>query len=150
MCQESFRKRPLEQNKHAYLSLGAKQRRICEEMNSIKQQPYFMTNGGLSTKSMKETEISITSLEDSRQTELQSQNNSSCQNKSLATQQTIPVTVHRCQNKSLAAQQYVSATVQSEERWYTSPEDLNERGCTFSSNIYGLGVLFFEVRILFF
>ena len=150
MCQESFRKRPLEQDEHLYLSLGAKQQRICEEMNSIKQQPYFMTNGGLSTKSMKETEISITGPEDSGHTELQSQNNSSCQNKSLATQQTIPVTVHRCQNKSLAAQQYVSATVQSEERWYTSPEDLNERGCTFSSNIYGLGVLFFEVRILFF
>ena len=88
MCQESFRKRPLEQNEHAYLSLGAKQRRICEEMNSIKQQPYFITNGGFSTKSMKETEISITGPEDSGRTELQSQNNSSYQNKSLAAQQT--------------------------------------------------------------
>ncbi|KAM3684746.1 hypothetical protein ACB098_11G069000 [Castanea mollissima] len=149
MCQESYRKRPLEKEERAYLSLGAKQRRICEEMNSIKQQPYFMTNGGLSTKSMKETEISITGPEDSGHTELQSQNNSSCQNKYLATQQTIPITVHSYQNKSLAAQQYVSATVQSEEKWYTSPEDLNERGCTFSSNIYGLGVLFFELLCIF-
>ncbi|KAL4599018.1 hypothetical protein ACB092_11G096200 [Castanea dentata] len=149
MCQESFRKRPLEQEERAYLSLGAKQQRICEEMNSIKQQPYFMTNGGLSTKSMKETEISITGPEDSGHTELQSQNNSSCQNKYLATQQTIPITVHSYQNKSLAAQQYVSSTVQSEEKWYTSPEDLNERGCTFSSNIYGLGVLFFELLCIF-
>ena len=56
-----------------------------------------MTNGGLSTKSMKETEISITGPEDSGHTKLQSQNNSSCQNKSLVAQQTIPVTVHWCQ-----------------------------------------------------
>ena len=56
-----------------------------------------MTNGGLSTKSMKETKISITGPQDSGHTELQSQNNSSYQNISLVAQQTIPVTVHRCQ-----------------------------------------------------
>ncbi|XP_059662239.1 protein SPA1-RELATED 2 isoform X2 [Cornus florida] len=32
-----------------------------------------------------------------------------------------------------------------EEKWYTSPEELNERSCTFSSNIYCLGVLMFEL-----
>lgn len=46
----------------------------------------------------------------------------------------------------LAQQQTISATLQLEEKWYTSPEDLHEMGCTFSSNIYGLGVLLFEVR----
>lgn len=50
------------------------------------------------------------------------------------------------QNAVLSAQQQtISATLQLEENWYTSPEDLHEMGCTFSSNIYGLGVLLFEL-----
>ncbi|CAK9144434.1 unnamed protein product [Ilex paraguariensis] len=32
-----------------------------------------------------------------------------------------------------------------EEKWYTSPEELSERCCAFSSNIYSLGVLLFEL-----
>ncbi|KAM7494322.1 hypothetical protein LguiB_028931 [Lonicera macranthoides] len=32
-----------------------------------------------------------------------------------------------------------------EEKWYSSPEELNERCCTFSSNIYCLGILLFEL-----
>jgi protein suppressor of PHYA-105 1 len=130
MCQDSNQKRPLEQDEHAYLSLGAKQQRLCEEMNSIRQQPQFTCHGDLRTKTMKETEISISGPEDSGYIELQSQNNSSYQKKSLTTQESV------------------SVTVQAEERWYTSPEELNKRCCTFSSNIYGLGVLLFEVRMV--
>ncbi|XP_075086441.1 protein SPA1-RELATED 2 isoform X1 [Nicotiana tabacum] len=32
-----------------------------------------------------------------------------------------------------------------EKKWYTSPEQFSEGGCTFSSNIYCLGVLLFEL-----
>lgn len=32
-----------------------------------------------------------------------------------------------------------------EEKWYSSPEQLDGRACTFSSNIYNLGVLLFEL-----
>ena len=32
-----------------------------------------------------------------------------------------------------------------EEKWYTSPEQFTEKGCTFASNIYCLGILLFEV-----
>ncbi|XP_047342033.1 protein SPA1-RELATED 2-like [Impatiens glandulifera] len=34
---------------------------------------------------------------------------------------------------------------QLEEKWYASPEELSGRECTFSSNIYALGVLLFEL-----
>lgn len=32
-----------------------------------------------------------------------------------------------------------------EEKWYTTPEQFNEKACTFASNIFCLGVLLFEV-----
>ncbi|MED6217380.1 ornithine decarboxylase antizyme with +1 programmed ribosomal shift Spa1 [Stylosanthes scabra] len=35
--------------------------------------------------------------------------------------------------------------VQLEEKWYSSPEELDGGVCTFSSNIYSLGVLLFEL-----
>ncbi|GER26826.1 ubiquitin ligase protein cop1 [Striga asiatica] len=38
-----------------------------------------------------------------------------------------------------------STSFMLEEKWYTSPESLNEKGCTFASNIYCLGVLLFEL-----
>lgn len=38
-----------------------------------------------------------------------------------------------------------SLTLQSEEKWYRSPELLNGGPITFSSNIYNLGVLLFEL-----
>lgn len=38
-----------------------------------------------------------------------------------------------------------SMSFKLEEKWYTSPEQFSEGGCTFSSNIYCLGVLLFEV-----
>ncbi|KAJ8526988.1 hypothetical protein K7X08_029465 [Anisodus acutangulus] len=38
-----------------------------------------------------------------------------------------------------------SMSFKLEEKWYTSPEQFSEGGCTFSSNIYCLGVLLFEL-----
>jgi protein suppressor of PHYA-105 1 len=40
-------------------------------------------------------------------------------------------------------------TCKFEERWYSSPEEQTEYMCPFSSNIYSLGVLLFEVLNLF-
>nr|XP_018676574.1 PREDICTED: protein SPA1-RELATED 2-like isoform X2 [Musa acuminata subsp. malaccensis] len=39
----------------------------------------------------------------------------------------------------------VSDVLKLEERWYASPEELNEGSCSSSSNIYSLGVLLFEL-----
>lgn len=38
-----------------------------------------------------------------------------------------------------------SVSCMLEEKWYSSPEQINDNGCTISSNIYSLGVLLFEV-----
>jgi protein suppressor of PHYA-105 1 len=42
--------------------------------------------------------------------------------------------------------QFISETIQLEEKWYSCPEVLNDGTNTFSSNVYRLGVLVFEVR----
>lgn len=44
-----------------------------------------------------------------------------------------------------AQQQSTSVSEQLEEKWYASPEELSGGVCTTSSNIYSLGVLFFEL-----
>ncbi|WCJ26451.1 SPA1-related 2 [Euphorbia peplus] len=44
-----------------------------------------------------------------------------------------------------AQQQLTSVNVRLEDRWYASPEELNDGICTISSNIYSLGVLLFEL-----
>ncbi|GMH22666.1 hypothetical protein Nepgr_024509 [Nepenthes gracilis] len=38
-----------------------------------------------------------------------------------------------------------SVADQLEDKWYRSPEELVMKGCTFSSNVYSLGVLLFEL-----
>ncbi|XP_020098553.1 protein SPA1-RELATED 2-like isoform X2 [Ananas comosus] len=46
---------------------------------------------------------------------------------------------------SNTSQQLASEFRKFEERWYASPEELNENVCSLSSNIYCLGVLLFEL-----
>ncbi|KAJ6808926.1 protein SPA1-RELATED 2-like [Iris pallida] len=43
----------------------------------------------------------------------------------------------------------ISELQKLEERWYASPEELQENICSSSSNIYSLGVLFFELFCCF-
>ncbi|KAL5571377.1 hypothetical protein UlMin_020974 [Ulmus minor] len=50
------------------------------------------------------------------------------------------------QDSWIAKQEHsITATIELEKKWYTSPEELNRNYCTFPSNIYGLGVLLFEL-----
>ncbi|GLU05930.1 hypothetical protein SLE2022_230030 [Rubroshorea leprosula] len=44
-----------------------------------------------------------------------------------------------------AQQQSTFVNEQLEDKWYASPEELNDGVCTISSNIYSLGVLLFEL-----
>ncbi|KAK1268193.1 Protein SUPPRESSOR OF PHYA-105 1 [Acorus gramineus] len=55
----------------------------------------------------------------------------------------------RYQNYGCDFQQPAVEITQSEERWYASPEELDERELMFSSNIYSLGVLLFELVCIF-
>uniref|UniRef100_A0A7N0UYW1 Uncharacterized protein n=1 Tax=Kalanchoe fedtschenkoi TaxID=63787 RepID=A0A7N0UYW1_KALFE len=49
------------------------------------------------------------------------------------------------QTKSSLTKPLSSVSSSTEEQWYSSPEELNGMECTFSSNTYALGVLFFEL-----
>ncbi|GAB2296691.1 hypothetical protein Dimus_030799 [Dionaea muscipula] len=51
--------------------------------------------------------------------------------------------------QNINGQHLFSVADQLEENWYRSPEELVGRSCTFSSNIYSLGVLLFELLSCF-
>ncbi|XP_075476925.1 protein SPA1-RELATED 2-like [Primulina tabacum] len=42
-----------------------------------------------------------------------------------------------------------SVSCMLEKKWYSSPEQFNDNGCTIASNIYSLGVLLFELQCSF-
>nr|XP_029121111.1 protein SUPPRESSOR OF PHYA-105 1 isoform X2 [Elaeis guineensis] len=50
---------------------------------------------------------------------------------------------------SSSTQQSISEFLKLEQSWYASPEEPNESICPFSSNIYSLGVLLFELFCYF-
>lgn len=119
---DSNNKRPLEQVACVNHVLSGKQLRLSESVKSPNHQ--LKAGNGI--------ELCIAGPQTSRYNEIQQHKPSSCQNTLISRQQ-----------KS------TSVTAQLEEKCYTSPEEFNERSWTsFSSNIYGLGVLLFEVRIL--
>ncbi|GMN42971.1 hypothetical protein TIFTF001_012172 [Ficus carica] len=111
-------KRPLEENVFGDHISGRKQQKLREAMRSLRNQH---------NKIGKETEFYV-----ARPQILNLQKDSRLNpNVSIAQQQ--------------KQQQSVATTGQLEKKWYNSPEELDERGCTFSSNMYGLGVLLFEL-----
>lgn len=122
------KKRPLEQVAGSYCSLVPKKQRLGEETKSLQQQSRYSSSSGFGTKPMDGNDIHETGAQDSRFVELQSQKHSNYQSSCMETRQLS-----------------FSLTLQSEEKWYRSPELLNGGPNTFSSNIYNLGVLLFEL-----
>ncbi|KAH1085622.1 hypothetical protein AAZX31_07G056400 [Glycine max] len=116
------RKRPLEQNTCACQSLSTKQKKLCEETGSSRQQHHCTSIHGC------QTTVNQTDSDTNRPVESRSKE-SLCQNNSTCTEE----------------KQFMSVLNKLEEKWYCSPEVLNDGVCTFSSNIYSLGVLLFEL-----
>lgn len=122
------KKRPLEELNCSCLSLEAKQRKLGKEIKSLRGLRHFTCIHDCRTKSENQIDSYIVGpRRDSRITKSVKQNSFSHQH------------THDDELK------FMSVAVQLEEKWYSSPEELNDGGCTFSSNIYSLGVLFFEV-----
>ncbi|KAJ4953689.1 hypothetical protein NE237_030521 [Protea cynaroides] len=113
------RKRPFGQVMHAQNSLCTKHQKFSEQMVSVRQQPQFPARSGFKFETVKAGNIKNRGIQESG-CGLSDQYNSN-----------------------------MECNVQLEEEWYTSPEELNDRGCTLSSNIYNLGVLLFELRSFF-
>lgn len=119
------RKRPWEQDICASQGLSTKQQKLCEETTSLRQQQqhHFTCIHGCRTTTVNQTDSGTKRPMESRSEESPCQDGCSCQ--------------------------HASVTIQLEEKWYCSPEMLNDGVCTFSSNIYSLGVLLFEVSKYF-
>jgi len=120
------RKRPLEPNTHACHSSSTKQQKLFEETGSFRQLHQCSFTCDFRTIVNQTDSDTIRALE--------SRKDSMCQN------------ISNCQHTFTKENQFMSATLQLEEKWYCSPEMLNDGVCTSSSNIYSLGVLLFEVR----
>lgn len=112
-------KRPLEQNASFNHSFQGKQLKLSDAVRSLRNQP----------KMGKETEFYMADSQIYGCRESQVHKDSSYRNTSIARQQ-----------------QSITVIGQLEKKWYASPEGLEERGCTYASNVYGLGVILFEVR----
>ncbi|KAF4401057.1 protein SUPPRESSOR OF PHYA-105 1 isoform X1 [Cannabis sativa] len=113
------KKRQVEPNSSSSHSLiAAKQQKLSEAMRSLRNQP----------KIGKETECYMAVSQTHGSRESQVYKDSSYRNTTTARQH-----------------QSMALLGQLEKQWYTCPEGFDERGCTSSSNIYGLGVLLFEL-----
>ncbi|XVF80191.1 hypothetical protein PTKIN_Ptkin15bG0051400 [Pterospermum kingtungense] len=123
------RKRALEQGMNAAnCRLGAKQLKPSENMGSLRYQPEFISPHGPRTEMGNNIGFHTSIKQDSK----------SFQNQP-------PIFRYR----TTSFGQSISTAIQLEDRWYTCPEELNRRSCTFSSNIYSLGVLLFELLCCF-
>lgn len=112
-------KRPLEQGMLPHSHLGAKHHKSIDNVNFLKMKSQFQLGYGpkLITNRI---DANLAGPGDSK-------------------------TLSRPQLLS-SAQRAFSSNEQQEMKWYRSPEELLGRACTSSSNIYSLGIFFFEVR----
>uniref|UniRef100_A0A5B6Z9B8 Uncharacterized protein n=1 Tax=Davidia involucrata TaxID=16924 RepID=A0A5B6Z9B8_DAVIN len=130
-------KRQLEQGIYPVVGQWMKKQKFGENMKFIRQWPQFPSRSGFKVAAANDTDVNIAGPQDSLnefneehtlKTEYKTQSNSSSPLLSTTSQLLMTIV-----NDPL------------EEKWYTSPEELSERGYTFSSNMYCLGVLLFEL-----
>lgn len=119
--------RPLEQVSAAFSRKGAKQQKVDADMMSFRSSHQFSSSCAFKSNSVNRVDRHETAEQNS---ENMGQNNCSYQTSSVAYQW-----------KS------VSPYIHLEEKWYASPEELDNGVCSLSSNIYNLGVLLFEVTV---
>lgn len=112
------RKMPWEQDTCACQNLSAKKQKLCEETASLKEQHHFNCIHGCDTKMDMESRVD---------------------------KERLCVDGSSYQHAFAEEKQFISETIQFEEKWYSCPEVLNEETCTFSTNVYSLGVLLFEL-----
>ncbi|CAL0307959.1 unnamed protein product [Lupinus luteus] len=130
MTYNMTRKRPMEHDICASQSLSTKLQKPCEDTRTVWQQQqhhHFTGIHSCSTTTLNQTDPYMKRHMESRSKE------SLCHGGS------------NHQHTSTKEKQSTSITMQLEEKWYCSPEELNDGVCTFSSNIYSLGVLLFEL-----
>ncbi|KAL0447814.1 UNVERIFIED_CONTAM: protein SPA1-RELATED 2 [Sesamum latifolium] len=130
-------KKPMRQSMLPLDNHAGKKRKLDDNMTSIQRWPQFPSRSGIRSAPMNVVKVdgadpldpsNDAGDEHNPKTELKNQNKLFGRN--------VP-------NSSQISQASLSCML--EEKWYTSPELFKEKGCTFASNIYCLGVLLFEL-----
>jgi protein suppressor of PHYA-105 1 len=131
----------LEQGMFSSVAASVKKQKFSESMNYTSRWPQFSAKYGLKLESTCDGDIDATVSQNSlnEATEHNCNAEYGIQAKSISHQPS-----------KLGQRQLTSISDQLEEKWYTSPEELSEGICRTASNIYGLGILLFEVRRCYF
>ncbi|KAG7956383.1 hypothetical protein I3843_11G121600 [Carya illinoinensis] len=131
-----MRKRPLEQVMFPSATLHAKKQKLKENVNFTRRWNHFPSRQGYKFETAHDSSIRITCPQDSCNEYNEDNPGRECETQSKFSSHCKP---------TIAQQHLTSLSDQLEEKWYRSPEELVEDDCTTSSNIYSLGVLFFEL-----
>ncbi|KAF5734207.1 protein SPA1-RELATED 2 [Tripterygium wilfordii] len=131
-----IRRRPLDQGMFPSVGLCGKKQKFSENGNLRTRWPFCPSKYGFKLETANDIESKVADKQNSRDEYDQTHHifGSGIQRKSSSP----PAS-------STALQQSASIGLQLEVKWYKSPEELSEGVCTISSNIYSLGVLFFEL-----
>lgn len=111
-----IRKRLTEEGTGHSFGVCAKKKTKCE--NSNLKRKHFRSGPGFKSGTQKETDVDMTRRQDESNHALVEYGNSNS---------------------------FYPSNENMEDKWYASPEELNDGVCTISSNIYSLGVLLFEL-----
>ncbi|KAJ8444731.1 hypothetical protein Cgig2_030405 [Carnegiea gigantea] len=126
MSQAVCKKRSQEDDIHAFRISGMKQQKLITDMNSENN----------SSASPSRSELRIIMLQDAANYDR------GCSYGADYNQHRI---LSRTEQQDTGIEKSLLFDFHLEEKWYSCPEELGGSGCTFSSNIYSLGVLLFEL-----
>ncbi|KAK5777732.1 protein SPA1-RELATED 2 isoform X1 [Gossypium arboreum] len=122
------RRRPMKQGMISSTGLCAKKQKINENTN-LTRWPLFHSRANLKNETIN-TQFS------------HNESSEHCPNTQFSN-------FGSSHSSNSAQHQSVSVNEQLEEKWYASPEEINEGVCSILSNIYSLGVLLFELLCQF-
>ncbi|KAG6781150.1 hypothetical protein POTOM_014039 [Populus tomentosa] len=130
------RRRPLEQGMFSFVTAFAKKQKFSESMNYISSWPQFSTKHSLKLESTSDGGVDTNVSQDS-QNEATERNHD--------TEYGIQAKSSSHELSKTGQRQLTSIVDRLEEKWYTCPEEFNDGICRIASNIYGLGILLFEL-----
>lgn len=129
--EQNYLKRPLENIMHTSVSPSVKKLKLGDPVNVTTRWPQFASRSGIRTAPQNTNADFARPRGSGDPNEVHKHNSQSKFSSSGLSRSPQPL--------------LTSVSCMLEAKWYTSPEQLNKGGCTFSSNVYCLGVLFFEV-----
>jgi protein suppressor of PHYA-105 1 len=136
----AVRRRPLEQGMFSFVTAFAKKQKFSESMNYISSWPQLSTKHSLKLESTSDGGVD-TIVSQHSQNEATERNHD--------TEYGIQAKSSSHELSKTGQRQLTAIVDRLEEKWYTSPEEFNDGICRIASNIYGLGILLFEVRRCF-